>query len=283
MIQRKILFLFFFLPFPLTSCTFNKLDDKPNEVQKQKIPVENKIPKVLDKKELNALEEELIIPVKNFSENRPKEMKTSNDKEVTITENLRNKLYVKFAFGYSDLKNYDVYNTSTNEATWDDRYTKLGNIFEIGLGYDFGRIRTEISYSQENGRFDEYLTYFDNSVTKIEKDRGKLQKDFYMINSYYDFREGRKISPFIGLGFGLVNSSQDSAPFIPEYVSQVFVLELKGGFSYKISEKNYIYLEGFKRDANSHITSDGLGTADTYKAKDGFDSSGLLIGLRKIL
>ena len=188
-----------------------------------------------------------------------------------------------FAFGKSSLKNYDVYNTSTNKAIWDDRYTKLGSSIDIGIGYDFGKIRTEISYAQETGRFDEYLTYFDNSITQIDNDRGKLHKDFYIINTYYDFRDSKRFSPFIGLGLGFVNSSQDSAPFIPEYLRQAFVLQLKGGLSYKISDKNLIYVEGFKRNANSHTTNDGLGTDYIYEAKNGFDSSGLQIGFRKIL
>ena len=210
-------------------------------------------------------------------------MQINREKKVEIIENLRNKFYISFALGYSILKNYDVYNTSTNQSVWDDRYTKPGRSFEIGLGYDFGKVRTELTYAQESGRFDEYLTYADNSITKIDKDRGKLHKDFYIINSFYDFRDDKRISPFIGLGFGFVNSSQDSAPFIPAYLRQVFVLQLKGGFSFKISEKNSIYIEGFKRNSNSHTTNDGLGTPYIYEAKDGFDSSGLQIGFRKIL
>ena len=176
-----------------------------------------------------------------------------------------------------------MYNTSTNKAIWDDRYTELGRSIEIGIGYDFGKIRTELSYAQENGRFDEYLTYFDNSITKIENDRGKLHKDFYIINAYYDFRDSKKFSPFIGLGIGFVNSVQDSAPFIPEYVRQASVTQFKAGLSYKFSDENIFYIEVFKRDAKSHTTNDGLGTPYIYEAKNGFDSSGVQVGFRKII
>tara|TARA_Y100001933_G_scaffold2037_1_gene1932 strand:+ start:345 stop:677 length:333 start_codon:yes stop_codon:yes gene_type:complete len=110
-----------------------------------------------------------------------------------------------------------------------------------------------------------------------------LHKDFYIINTYYDFRDSKKFSPFIGLGIGFVNSVQDSAPFIPEYVRQAFVLQLKGGLSYRLSDTNIFYIEGFKRDAKSHTTNDGLGTPYIYEAKDGFDSSGIQIGFRKII
>jgi len=283
MIKRHILFLIVSFILPLSSCSLNKQTINTNEFQKEKISEENKTLKILEKKEPKNLEKEVNNTAKIFKQNELKKMKLVHDKKEKNIENLSNKFYLNFAFGISNLENYDVYNTSTNEAIWDDRYTELGRSFEIGLGYDFGKVRTEISYAQETGRFDEYLTYFDNSITKIDNDRGKLHKDFYTVNTYYDFRENKKFSPFIGLGLGFVNSSQDSAPFIPEYVRQVFILQLKGGISYKISDKNYIYIEGFRRDANSHTTSDGLGTDYTYKANRGFDSSGIQIGFRKTL
>ena len=183
-------------------------------------------------------------------------------------------------FSQNLYENYMGRNTDVINNIEDASYVKLR---EIALSYDFGKIRTEFSYVQENGRFDEYLTYFDNSITKIENDRGKLHKDFYIINAYYDFRDSKKFSPFIGLGIGFVNSVQDSAPFIPEYVRQAFVLQLKAGLSYKFSDKNIFYIEGFKRDAKSHTTNDGLGTPYIYEAKNGFDSSGVQVGFRKII
>lgn len=284
MFEKNSIFLIFFLNLLLSSCSLIKQDIKINEIQKAKISEERGIFKVIYKeKEQKNLGEELNISAKTFKQNEKKQIKIFDVNEVKSTGNLRNKFYLSFSFGSSNLQNYDVYNTSTNKAIWDDRYTKLGSSIDIGIGYDFGKIRTEISYAQETGRFDEYLTYFDNSITQIDNDRGKLHKDFYIINTYYDFRDSKRFSPFIGLGLGFVNSSQDSAPFIPEYLRQAFVLQLKGGLSYKISDKNLIYVEGFKRNANSHTTNDGLGTDYIYEAKDGFDSSGLQIGFRKII
>ena len=277
MIKRKILFFIFFLSIPLSSCSLKKNNTKINQIENQKTPEEKKISNVIEGKEKETLDEELNINETTFKQNKSIE----NDQQVKSFENYSKNFYLNFSIGYSSLKNYDVYNTSTNKAIWDDRYTELGRSIEIGIGYDFGKIRTEISYAQENGRFDEYLTYFDNSITKIENDRGKLHKDFYIINTYYDFRDRKKFSPFIGLGIGFVNSVQDSAPFIPKYVRQAFVLQLKAGLSYKFSDENIFYIEGFKRDAKSHTTNDGLGTPYIYEAKDGFDSSGVQVGFRK--
>ena len=283
MIHRKILFLIIFINFLLASCALIKQDIKKNDVKKIKIPEEKKIAKVIDEKDPRVIKAELNFPEKNIKEIKLTKMKINNNEKIENIEKSRKNLYLNVAFGYSNLENYDVYNTSTNKAIWDDRYTELGHSIEIGLGYDFGKIRTEISYARENGRFDEYLTYFDNSITKIGNERGKLHKDFYIINIYYDFRSKKKITPFIGLGTGFVNSVQDSAPFIPEYVRQAFVLQLKGGLSYEFYDKNVLYLEGFIRNAKSHTTNDGLGTPYIYEAKEGFDSSGIQIGFRRFL
>ena len=283
MLKRKILFFIFFLIIPLSSCSLKKNDIKTNQIENSMASEEKKILNVIKEKEKETLGEELNINETTLKQNKPMRMRIENDKKVKSYEKLKNKFYLNLSFGYSSLKNYDVYNTSTNKAIWDDRYTELGRSIEIGIGYDFGKIRTEISYAQENGRFDEYLTYFDNSITEIEKNRGQLHKDFYIINTYYDFRDSKKFSPFIGLGIGFVNSVQDSAPFIPEYVRQAFVTQLKAGLSYKFSDENIFYIEGFKRDAKSHTTNDGLGTHYIYEAKDGFNSSGVQVGFRKII
>ena len=284
MLNRKILFFITFLTITLSSCSSIKNDIKTNKIEKTKTSFEKKISTIAEEKKTAKTKKELNIYPTTFIQNKQEEMNVDNDKKnLKSFKNSRNNFYLNFSFGYSNLKNYDVYNTLTNKAIWDDRYTELGNSIEIGIGYDFGKIRTEISYAQENGRFDEYLTYLDNSITKIENGRGKLHKDFYTINTYYDFRDSKKFSPFIGLGIGYVNSFQDSAPFIPEYARQTFVLQLKGGLSYKFFDKNIFYIEGFIRDAKSHTTNDGLGTPYVYEAKNGFDSSGVQIGFRKLI
>ena len=283
MMERNILFLIVFLSMPLFSCSLKKQAINTNKFQKEIKSEEKKRLKFLEVKESKSFGKELNNTQKTFKQNELKELKKDNVKEVESSTNLRKNFYLNFAIGNSKLKNYDVYNTSTNKAIWDDRYTKLGNSFEIGLGYDFGKVRTEITYIQETGRFDEYLTYFDKSITKISDDRGKLHKDFFIVNTYFDIRDNKRFSPFIGLGLGFVNSEQGSAPYIPKYIRQAFVSQLKVGLSYKISDKNITYIEGFNRNANSHTTNDGLGTPYIYEAKDGFDSSGLQIGFRKIL
>ena len=220
------------------------------------------------------------VRLSTTSENQEVKSKIFSEKVIN-NDKSKNKFYINISGGYSNLKNYDVFDVSTNQAIWDDRYTNNGSTIELGLGRSIGKFRLEISYARENGRFDQYLTYFDGSITKFDPSRGKLHKDFYFLNTYFDFWKDKKLTPFIGFGIGLVESSQDAAPFIPAYVRQVFVKQFKAGVSFSASGSTIIFLEGFIRDSNSHITSDGIGTPYTYEAIDGFDSEGIQVGLRQ--
>tara|TARA_Y100001968_G_scaffold302049_1_gene314945 strand:- start:303 stop:1124 length:822 start_codon:yes stop_codon:yes gene_type:complete len=207
----------------------------------------------------------------------------SSNHQSHLEKGWRKKYYVSVGTGSSHLEDYDVYNETTNSKIWKDQYTENGRCIDLAIGRTFGAIRLELSFAYETGRFDEYLTYLDNSKTTIDSDQGKLEKKYYFINSYWDIRKNKKWSPFIGGGLGLLNSYQASAPYIPSYSRQSFVHQLKAGLSYNAKNKNTFFIEGFMRNAASHTTNDGLGTIHIYKAKKGFDSSGVQIGFRRYL
>ena len=139
MIKRKFLFFIFFLSIPLSSSSLKKYNTKINQIENQKTPAEKKISNVMEGIEKETLEEELNINETTFMQNKTIEMRIENDQQVKSFENYSKNFYLNFSFGYSSLKNYDVYNTSTNKAIWDDRYTELGRSIEIGIGYDFGK------------------------------------------------------------------------------------------------------------------------------------------------
>ena len=193
------------------------------------------------------------------------------------------KYYISLGAGSTHLEDYDVYNETTNSKIWLDKYTENGRSIDLAIGRDFGTLRLELSFVYEAGNFDEYLTYLDNSITKIDSDRGALEKKYYFFNTYWDIRNKKKWTPYIAGGIGLLHSYQASAPYIPSYSRQAFVHQLKAGLSYDATQKNTFFIEGFKRNAASHTTNDGLGTIHSYKAKKGFDSSGIQIGFRRYL
>jgi len=215
--------------------------------------------------------------------NKEKNHLISSDAYSQNKKNSRKKFYVSVGAGSSHLEDYDVYNETTNSKIWLDKYTQNGRALDLAIGHDLGAMRFELSFAYETGRFDEYLTYIDNSNTKIDSDRGDLEKKYYFFNTYWDIRNNKKWSPYIGGGIGLIDSYQASAPYIPAYKRQSFVHQLKAGLSYNATEKNTFFIEAFKRDAAPHTTNDGLGTIHSYKAKKGFDSSGIQFGFRRYL
>ena len=281
----SIYYLFVFCILSLSGYNFSKKDIKESQLKlssKQKAYELKNLNYQENKSSQNKNETTYKDQVSLFKIFKKQGGKNKNISiEISNKDKSKNRFYINLSGGYSDLENYDVFDVSTNKAIWDDRYTNNGSSIELGLGRSLGKFRIEISYAKENGRLDQYLTYFDGSITKFDPNRGKLHKDFYFLNTYFDFLKDKKLNPFIGIGIGLVNSSQDSAPFIPAYCRQVFVKQLKAGIGIIASDSTIVLLEGFIRDSNSHITSDGIGTPYTYEAKKGFDSEGIQIGLRK--
>ena len=126
MINRKIIFSIFSLNLFLSSCVLIKQDFKKNDVKKTKISEEKKIAKVLEEKDPKDLKTELKFSEKNIKETKLIKMKINNNEKVENIEKSRKNLYLNFAFGYSNLENYDVYNTSTNKlqvfngSAWQD-------------------------------------------------------------------------------------------------------------------------------------------------------------------
>ena len=267
---QKILIVFSFL---LASCTPNnpKSQGERSLLQKKIPQTQTQRSKQYSTRKLNSLVSEKknnLIPSKTKYQKR---------------NNWRKKYYISLGAGSPHLEDYDVYNETTGSKIWNDKYTENGRSIDIAIGREFGSIRVELSFAYEVGNFNEYLTYLDNSITKIDSDRGELEKKYYFVNTYWDIRNNKKWSPFIGVGIGLVNSYQASAPYIPSYSRQSFAHQLKAGLSYDATKKNTFFIEGFKRNAASHTTNDGLGTIHLYKAKKGFDSSGIQIGFRRYL
>ena len=77
-------------------------------------------------KEKETLDEELNINKTTFKQNKSIEMRIENDQQAKSFENYSKNFYLNFSIGYSSLKNYDVYNTSTNKlqvyngSAWQD-------------------------------------------------------------------------------------------------------------------------------------------------------------------
>ena len=64
---------------------------------------------------------------------------------------------------------------------------------DIGVGYDFGSIRTELSYNNVNNEVDTVQGNSTNVAVEFES---------VFLSAYYDFRADKDWQPYAGLGFG---------------------------------------------------------------------------------
>ena len=64
---------------------------------------------------------------------------------------------------------------------------------DVGLGYDFGSIRTELTYNNVNNEVDTVQGNSSNVAVEFES---------IFLSAYYDFRADKNWQPYAGLGFG---------------------------------------------------------------------------------
>ena len=83
-----------------------------------------------------------------------------------------------------------------------------GTGWELGLGYDFGRVRTELSYGNSNNDIKSISAKINEgtlSGTSVESSAsGDLKIKNILINGYLDFPIGKqkKLTPYLGAGIG---------------------------------------------------------------------------------
>ena len=105
----------------------------------------------------------------------------------------------------------------------------IGLGFDIGIGYDFGQNRLEASWAR--GQSDEVssLGYSIESDSTI---------DSLLVSYYYDFRDNKKWSPFIGASIGSTNVDINGV----EDTGQTYGFGY--GLSYKTSEIVDFFIKG---------------------------------------
>ena len=127
---------------------------------------------------------------------------------------------------------------------------------EVGLGYDFGDIRTELTYIHNNQSLrDVNSRLIQETVTpelnnKINSSR--TSQDSVFISLYYDFPCESKAKPYIGGGIGYTNvhwAAFDSSGF--DYALEqsngsgsVLGYQAKLGISYNLSKQFDLFAEG---------------------------------------
>ena len=128
---------------------------------------------------------------KSFLVQPSEKSKSFSDK---IDKNRKGAYYLAGSIGLSKISDISVQNISSN-IEFD-----AGLGLDIGIGYDFGRNRFEASWVRSQSDGVSWLGYSIESDSKI---------DSFLVSYYYDFRNNKKWSPFIGASIGSTNLNID--------------------------------------------------------------------------
>ena len=167
----------------------------------------------------------------------------------------------------------------TRGGSWDfDKVTgdlKYGAGFSIdgGIGYDFGAIRTELTYGYTRASLDE--VNINNSNLNFSSS-GIINKNDVMASLYWDIATGSRFTPYIGGGIGYTNLSTPSIT-IDGFRSGsanrgLFGWQAKVGVSYATTYNTDVYLEGTYAGAG--------GFSSDYIQYDSYNDWGAKLGFR---
>jgi opacity protein-like surface antigen len=141
-----------------------------------------------------------------------------------------------------------------------------------GLGYDFGAIRTELTYG--------YSAPSVNSVVAHDLSRsfsagGKINKNDIMLSAYWDVLPFSRFTPYIGGGIGYTNLSTPSFNVGNYYTGSnnkgLFGWQAKAGISYALAYNWDVYAEGtYSGTGNPHFESVNFSSYQDVGAKLGF-------------
>jgi opacity protein-like surface antigen len=173
-----------------------------------------------------------------------------------------------------------LFNFGNNNSTKLD----LGGGFsgDVGVGYDFGALRTELTYGYSRASLNAIgaanpigfgafgIVPFTNNVSGI------INKNDVLASLYWDIETNSRWTPYIGGGIGYTNLSTPSFSlngFPTNSVNKgLFGWQAKVGVSYAMSYNSDVYLEGVYQGAGGY-SSENL----TF---DAFNSFGGKIGFR---
>ena len=158
-----------------------------------------------------------------------------------------------------------------------------GTGWELGLGYDFGRLRTELSYGNSNNNIKSISAKINEgtlSGTSVESSAsGDLKIKNILINGYLDFPIGeqKKFAPYIGAGIGGSKLDIDNISVAGEELESantwLFGYQAKLGLSYSLNNKINIFGEGIYSafsDLGAAGEKYGLGSNSDINYRAGF-------------
>ncbi|CAK6696492.1 porin family protein [Synechococcus sp. CBW1107] len=149
---------------------------------------------------------------------------------------------------------------------------------DLAVGYDFGAIRTELSYVYTRGSVND-VSFSSNGNNYNLSSSGVINKNDIFASGYWDISTGSRWTPYIGGGIGYTNlstprikvSSGGNSVSTGTTNQGLFGWQAKVGVSYGVSNASDVYVEGTYSGA-SGFSGDNI-RYDSYNdfgAKVGF-------------
>ena len=173
--------------------------------------------------------------------------------------------YVGLAGGLAIFHDSDIdvrvpgFGTVSGEVEYD-----IGYGFNVSAGYKFDQMRLEAEFGYNKADVDKISTA---GVT--ESATGDVTIMSYMINAYYDMKLAAPITPFFGVGLGMINGD------LEDEEDTVFGYQLTAGVTSPINE--FLNLDVYYRyQGASDFEADAAGMPVDFS----YDSSLVFAGLR---
>jgi len=141
---------------------------------------------------------------------------------------------------------------------------------DVGIGYDFGALRTEITYAF-NSNPNPLLDY-DGGTLDIDGSQVRLNSGY--VSAYWDIPITPRIIPYIGGGIGGSNysfgaGSIDGVAYKANGVG-TFAYQAKAGVSYVVNRQADLFVEGvYQGAAGFNLNGECYGPLNVWGAKAG--------------
>lgn len=140
-----------------------------------------------------------------------------------------------------------------------------------GIGYDFGAIRTELTYGYSAPSFNTFNGEYGGSSSLS----GKINKNDIMASVYWDVLPFSRFTPYIGGGIGYTNLSTPNLNIAGYNLGGankgLFGWQAKAGVSYALAYNWDLYAEGTYSGAGGYETDLAkFGSYNDFGAKLGF-------------
>ena len=155
---------------------------------------------------------------------------------------------------------------------------------DLGVGYDFGKFRTELTYVRTTGSLDS-VTGTSGANSGTLQATSDVSTDSLMVSGYYDFANKSKWTPYVGAGIGYTKLKADpivgavtiagttyTGTVTEKGNEDLFGYQAKVGVSYAATPALSVYVEG------TYQGTEGF-TAGSTKY-EGLDAFGGKIGIR---